>query len=131
MEEGGHSECQCSMPENFSSHMHLLDYEVFSMWQQYFFPTGNTCFMNSVIQCLSNTAPLRQYFVSGSFKKDVNREYNKKTRGRLAEVSAVAASGGCSRLSAVKTSVSIFLRQFVLGAFSSFFFALCAYLFVS
>lgn len=24
---------------------------------------GNTCFMNSIIQCLSNTQPLRDYFL--------------------------------------------------------------------
>ena len=26
---------------------------------------GNTCFMNSALQCLSNTCPLREYFLSG------------------------------------------------------------------
>lgn len=28
---------------------------------------GNTCFMNSCLQCLSNTIPLTEYFLSGSF----------------------------------------------------------------
>jgi len=28
---------------------------------------GNTCFMNSCLQCLSNTAPLREYFIKGYF----------------------------------------------------------------
>jgi ubiquitin carboxyl-terminal hydrolase 4/11/15 len=26
---------------------------------------GNTCYMNSAIQCLSNIAPFREYFMTG------------------------------------------------------------------
>jgi len=33
---------------------------------------GNTCFMNSGIQCLSNTEELTKYFISDLYKKDVN-----------------------------------------------------------
>lgn len=33
---------------------------------------GNTCFMNSVIQFLSNTQELRDYFTNGHFKDDIN-----------------------------------------------------------
>lgn len=33
---------------------------------------GNTCFMNSAIQCLSNTEDLTYYFLSGKFKNDIN-----------------------------------------------------------
>ena len=32
---------------------------------------GNTCFMNSALQCLSHTAPLTEYFLSGRFAKEV------------------------------------------------------------
>lgn len=35
---------------------------------------GNTCFMNSAIQCLSNTEDLTYYFLSGKFKEDINVE---------------------------------------------------------
>ena len=30
---------------------------------------GNTCFMNSIIQCLNNTQPFMQYILSNEFKK--------------------------------------------------------------
>lgn len=30
---------------------------------------GNTCFMNSCLQCLSNTVPLTDYFIGGFFEK--------------------------------------------------------------
>lgn len=29
---------------------------------------GNTCFMNSCLQCLSNTRPLTDYFLKGYFE---------------------------------------------------------------
>lgn len=34
---------------------------------------GNTCFMNSSIQCVSNTKPLSDYFLSGRHLYELNR----------------------------------------------------------
>ena len=34
---------------------------------------GNTCFMNSSIQCVSNTKPLTEYFTSGRHLYELNR----------------------------------------------------------
>src|SRR5690606_8137960 len=31
---------------------------------------GNTCFMNSALQCLSNTSKLTEYFLSDKYKED-------------------------------------------------------------
>ena len=45
---------------------------------------GNSCFMNSVVQCLSNTAPLRDYFMEGCFRRDINRENPLGFKGHLA-----------------------------------------------
>ena len=36
---------------------------------------GNTCFMNSAIQCLSNTIQLTKYFNDKSFVNDINKNY--------------------------------------------------------
>ncbi|XP_048344540.1 ubiquitin carboxyl-terminal hydrolase 19 isoform X1 [Sphaerodactylus townsendi] len=45
---------------------------------------GNTCFMNSVIQSLSNTRELRDYFHDRSFKSEINYTNPLGTGGRLA-----------------------------------------------
>ena len=40
---------------------------------------GNTCFMNSIIACLSNTLKLTDYFLSNEYKKD-DPEYTNKRK---------------------------------------------------
>ena len=35
---------------------------------------GNTCFMNSSLQCLSNTYELTYYFLSDAYQPDVNKK---------------------------------------------------------
>lgn len=45
---------------------------------------GNTCFMNSTLQCLAHTETLRKYFLSGEYKKDLNRDNPLGTGGELA-----------------------------------------------
>jgi len=44
---------------------------------------GNTCYMNSILQCVSNTPPLAHYFISRSFEEDLNQKYS-ETRGHVA-----------------------------------------------
>eukprot|EP00299_Pterocystis_sp_00344_P011721 c5515_g1_i1.p1 GENE.c5515_g1_i1~~c5515_g1_i1.p1 ORF type:complete len:902 (+),score=242.29 c5515_g1_i1:293-2707(+) len=46
---------------------------------------GNTCYMNSAIQCLSNTRALTEYFLEGRHVDDVNRDNPLGMQGRLAE----------------------------------------------
>ena len=46
---------------------------------------GNTCFMNSTLQCLAHTPPLRHYFLSGAYKNDLNADNPLGTGGELAE----------------------------------------------
>ena len=44
---------------------------------------GNTCFMNSALQCLSNTTELTKYFLYGLFQGEVNYKNALGTQGRL------------------------------------------------
>jgi ubiquitin carboxyl-terminal hydrolase 4/11/15 len=49
---------------------------------------GNTCFMNSSLQCLSNTVPLVEFFLSGAYLRDVNVDNPLGSKGLLAEAFA-------------------------------------------
>ncbi|PFX27615.1 Ubiquitin carboxyl-terminal hydrolase 19 [Stylophora pistillata] len=49
---------------------------------------GNTCYLNSIIQCLANTRPLRDFFLYEQFKEDINTENPLGTGGRLALIFA-------------------------------------------
>ncbi|ORX76436.1 UCH-domain-containing protein [Basidiobolus meristosporus CBS 931.73] len=46
---------------------------------------GNTCFMNSILQCLSATVPLARYFLDGSYRRHINRTNFLGTGGVLAQ----------------------------------------------
>ncbi|TIB18685.1 hypothetical protein E3P92_00428 [Wallemia ichthyophaga] len=46
---------------------------------------GNTCFMNSALQCLSNTSELSIYFLSGLFEKELNPDNPLGMSGQVAE----------------------------------------------
>ena len=34
---------------------------------------GNTCFMNSCLQCLSHTIPLTEYFLESYYENEINK----------------------------------------------------------
>ena len=54
---------------------------------------GNTCFMNSCLQCLSNTAPLTNYFLQQLYEKEINRVNVLGTKGKLAKTYAKFIKG--------------------------------------
>ena len=45
---------------------------------------GNTCFMNSGLQCLSNTLELTKYCLFGHYKAEINRENPLGMKGAFA-----------------------------------------------
>ena len=49
---------------------------------------GNTCFMNSALQCLSNCVPLTEYFISGNYKDELNCDNPLGMRGEIAKAYA-------------------------------------------
>ncbi|CAD8164051.1 unnamed protein product [Paramecium octaurelia] len=44
---------------------------------------GNTCFMNSGTQCISNTVPLTEYFLSNQYFDEINMDNPIGTKGQL------------------------------------------------
>eukprot|EP00050_Salpingoeca_kvevrii_P000396 m.147519 g.147519 ORF g.147519 m.147519 type:complete len:890 (-) comp10104_c1_seq8:1707-4376(-) len=46
---------------------------------------GNTCFMNSALQCLSNTVALKEFFISGKYESEINASNPIGRGGRLAK----------------------------------------------
>ena len=45
---------------------------------------GNSCYMNSTLQCLSATIPLARFLLDGSYKQAINRTNPLGTQGQLA-----------------------------------------------
>uniref|UniRef100_A0A3Q2FBX6 Ubiquitin carboxyl-terminal hydrolase n=1 Tax=Cyprinodon variegatus TaxID=28743 RepID=A0A3Q2FBX6_CYPVA len=79
---------------------------------------GNTCFMNSALQCLSNVSLLTEYFLTDQYEAEINRENPLGMRGEIAEAYAdLVKQMWMSRNSYVaprtfKTQVGRFAPQF-------------------
>ena len=55
---------------------------------------GNTCFMNSCIQCFLSTPPLMNYFLTKSYRTEINS--NSTTKGKLAVCVADLVENVCN-----------------------------------
>lgn len=49
---------------------------------------GNTCFMNSALQCMSNVPPLTDYFWNQKYKNEINKVNPLGRQGEIAEAYA-------------------------------------------
>lgn len=79
---------------------------------------GNSCFLNSIIQCLNHSEPLTQYFLKGNYVKDLNRKNPLGSGGRVAVAYASLLSeiwgGEYSTLAprTLKQTIGYFAPQF-------------------
>jgi len=75
---------------------------------------GNSCYLNSVIQCLLHCDPIRDYFVKGRYKSEVNSR--SKTKGKCADATSSLfedlLNGRTSSPSSVKSAVNRFSNLF-------------------
>ena len=78
---------------------------------------GNTCFMNSCLQCLSNVPQLTEYFLSGGYRSDLNRRSPTKGETALAYADLITrmwnGSSGCERPDKVKRIVGMVASRFL------------------
>lgn len=58
---------------------------------------GNTCFMNSIVQCLVHAMPLRRFFDDHSWRSQINPSNILGAHGELAEAFADLLGRYCSR----------------------------------
>ena len=49
---------------------------------------GNTCFMNSALQCMSHTEALTKYFLLRIYKQEINTKNVMGSKGRVSEAYA-------------------------------------------
>ena len=79
---------------------------------------GNSCYLNSIIQCLNHIAPLTQYYLEGNFLNEVNRQNPLGSGGHVSTAYATLLkevwSGNYSALAPrlLKQTVASFAPQF-------------------
>lgn len=44
---------------------------------------GNSCYMNSILQCINHMNPITQYFLKGDYIKDINKNNPLGSGGRV------------------------------------------------
>ena len=79
---------------------------------------GNTCFMNSCLQCLSNTIPLTEYFLTNKFQDEINVHNPIGTKGKLTVNYAKTIKGlWCE----VRSTYSPYILKSSIGEFQPMF----------
>ncbi|KAJ3115644.1 CSN-associated deubiquitinating enzyme Ubp12, partial [Nowakowskiella sp. JEL0407] len=82
---------------------------------------GNTCFMNSALQCLSNCPKLTSHFLSSKWEIDLNRENPLGMEGRVAEAYANLIKNLWAQQEYKKHSYAPRHFKQTIGAFNSMF----------
>ncbi|XP_014903309.1 ubiquitin carboxyl-terminal hydrolase 2a isoform X3 [Poecilia latipinna] len=79
---------------------------------------GNTCFMNSILQCLSNTQNLRDYCLHNSHRRDLNNNSRTNTAlmeefAKLIQIMWTSTSSEAVSPSEFKTQIQRYAPRFV------------------
>ncbi|XP_051717468.1 ubiquitin carboxyl-terminal hydrolase 2a isoform X2 [Ctenopharyngodon idella] len=79
---------------------------------------GNTCFMNSILQCLSNTQSLRDYCLHNSHRRDLNNKSRTNTAlmeefAKLIQTMWTSSSSEAVSPSEFKTQIQRYAPRFV------------------
>ena len=80
---------------------------------------GNTCFMNSILQCLNSTQKLVDFFLKNTYKNDLNRSNDLGFKGEIADEFCVivkAIWGGHCRIISpyrLRSIIGEFNQQFI------------------
>ncbi|KAJ3206717.1 CSN-associated deubiquitinating enzyme Ubp12 [Clydaea vesicula] len=82
---------------------------------------GNTCFMNSSLQCLSNAAPLTAYFLSKGWESELNPDNPMGAGGKVAEDYAKLIRDLWETGENRPTSVAPRSFKYTMGQFNSMF----------
>jgi ubiquitin C-terminal hydrolase len=77
---------------------------------------GNTCFMNSALQCLSHATPLTRLFLSNKFRTDLNTTNPLGTGGKLVHAYEIVMKDLWMRLTSGSTSPTTLKRAIALFA---------------
>ena len=70
---------------------------------------GNTCFMNSALQCLTKTPVIRDYFVNGTYQDEINRDNLTK----ITDVNGAAGGNPCRNR--IRFFIAFFANHFLRG----------------
>ncbi|XP_062450621.1 ubiquitin carboxyl-terminal hydrolase 2 isoform X1 [Rhea pennata] len=79
---------------------------------------GNTCFMNSILQCLSNTKELRDYCLQNQYLRDLNNNSRTRTAlmsefAKLIQLLWTSSPNDCVSPSEFKTQIQRYAPRFV------------------
>ncbi|XP_068772999.1 ubiquitin carboxyl-terminal hydrolase 2 isoform X1 [Struthio camelus] len=79
---------------------------------------GNTCFMNSILQCLSNTKELRDYCLQNQYLRDLNNSSRMRTAlmsefAKLIQLLWTSSPNDCVSPSEFKTQIQRYAPRFV------------------